>query len=197
MNEQKRSLRNSHRGQEAGDLIQRCTKSIFCPFDVGNEHSGSFDPVACRYIMVTQYEEGCLKSFIMNSFLKIHYLNGTSSIFVGLSSFSVARKPLFVTSPLLSCVGSLWHCPLLFPSKTSPLWFGQPLDFFRSARTSCSTSGGPACPPVPSGYPNLTRYPVFHSIPDPTRFSFGNHRVGGNPNYRELPDISGIPKFWV
>ena len=119
--------------------------------------------------MVTQYGEGCLKSFIMNSFLKIHHLNGTSSIFVGLSSFSVARKPLFVTSPLLSCVGSLWHCPLLFPSKTSPLWFGQPLDFFRSARTSCSTSGGPACPPVPSGYPNPTRYPVFCPIPDPTR----------------------------
>ena len=28
--------------------------------------------------------------------------------------------------------------------------------------------------PVPSGYPNPTRYPVFLSIPDPTRFSFRN-----------------------
>ena len=46
----------------------------------------------------------------------------------------------------------------------------------------------------PSGYPNPTRYPVFHSIPDPTRFSFENHRVAGNPKYRVLPDISGKPE---
>ena len=52
---------------------------------------------------------------------------------------------------------------------------------------------------VPSGYPNPTRYPVFHLIPDPTRFSFRNHRVSGyypifrvNPKFRVLPDISGI-----
>ena len=32
---------------------------------------------------------------------------------------------------------------------------------------------------VPSGYPNPTRYPVFLSIPDLTRFSFVNHRVEG------------------
>ena len=48
--------------------------------------------------------------------------------------------------------------------------------------------------PVPSGYPNPTWYSVFHSIPDPTRFSFENHRVAGNPKYRVLPDISGKPE---
>ena len=48
--------------------------------------------------------------------------------------------------------------------------------------------------PVPSGYPNPTRYPVFLSIPDPTRFSFRNHRVAGNPKHRVLPDISGKPE---
>ena len=55
---------------------------------------------------------------------------------------------------------------------------------------------------VPNGYPNPTRYPVFSSIPDPTRFNFENHRVAGNPKYRVLPDISGntrsfgyYPKF--
>ena len=44
---------------------------------------------------------------------------------------------------------------------------------------------------VPSGYPNPTRYPVFLSIPDPTRLSFGKYRVAGNPKHRVLPDISG------
>ena len=47
---------------------------------------------------------------------------------------------------------------------------------------------------VPSGYPNPTRYPVFLPIPDPTRFSFRNHRVAGNPKHRVLPDISGKPE---
>ena len=47
---------------------------------------------------------------------------------------------------------------------------------------------------VPSGYPNPTRYPIFLSIPDPTRFSFRNHRVAGNPKHRVLPDISGKPE---
>ena len=47
---------------------------------------------------------------------------------------------------------------------------------------------------VPSGYPNPTRYPVFLSIPDPTRFSFRNHRVAGNPKHRVLPYISGKPE---
>ena len=47
--------------------------------------------------------------------------------------------------------------------------------------------------PVSSGYPNPTRYPVFHLIPDPTRFIFENHRVAGNPKYRVLPEISGKP----
>ena len=47
---------------------------------------------------------------------------------------------------------------------------------------------------VPSGYPNPTRYPVFISIPDPTRFSFRNHRVAGNPKHWVLPDISGKPE---
>ena len=46
---------------------------------------------------------------------------------------------------------------------------------------------------VPSGYPNPTRYPVFLSIPDPTRFSFRYHRVAGNPKHRVLPDVSGFP----
>ena len=47
---------------------------------------------------------------------------------------------------------------------------------------------------VPSGYPNPTRYPVFLSIPDPTRFNFRNDRVAGNPKHRVLPDISGKPE---
>ena len=47
---------------------------------------------------------------------------------------------------------------------------------------------------MPNGYPNPTRYPVFSSIPDPTRFNFENHRVAGNPKYRVLPDISGKPE---
>ena len=50
------------------------------------------------------------------------------------------------------------------------------------------------CLAVTSGYPNPTRYPVFLSIPDPTRFSFRNHRVAGNPKHRVLPDISGKPE---
>ena len=44
---------------------------------------------------------------------------------------------------------------------------------------------------VPSGYPNLTRYPVFLSISHLTRFSFGNHWVSGNQN------IGYYPIFWV
>ena len=58
--------------------------------------------------------------------------------------------------------------------------------------------------PVPNGYPNPTRYPVFSSIPDPTRFNFENDRVAGNPKYRVLPEISGntrsfgyYPKFRI
>ena len=47
---------------------------------------------------------------------------------------------------------------------------------------------------VPNGYPNPIRYPVFISIPDPTQFSFGNHRVAGNPKHRVLPNISGKPE---
>ena len=57
---------------------------------------------------------------------------------------------------------------------------------------------------VPNGYPNPTRYPVFSSIPDPTRFNFENLRVAGNPKYRVLPEVSGntrsfgyYPKFRV
>ena len=37
---------------------------------------------------------------------------------------------------------------------------------------------------VPSGYQNPTSYPVFLSIRDLTRFSFGNHQVAGNPKHR-------------
>ena len=55
---------------------------------------------------------------------------------------------------------------------------------------------GPDCPQsVPNGYPNPTRYPVFSSIPDPTRFNFENLRVAGNPKYRVLPEISGCKLF--
>ena len=57
---------------------------------------------------------------------------------------------------------------------------------------------------MPNGYPNPTRYPVFSSIPDPTRFNFENLRVAGNPKYRVLPEILGntrsfgyYPKFRV
>ena len=50
------------------------------------------------------------------------------------------------------------------------------------------------CWAVPSGYPNPARYPVFLSIPDPTRFSFINYRVACNPKLRVLPDISGKPE---
>ena len=55
-------------------------------------------------------------------------------------------------------------------------------------------SPAPQSVAVPSEYPNPTSYPVFLSIPDPTRFSFGNHRVAGNPKHRVLPDISGKPE---
>ena len=48
-------------------------------------------------------------------------------------------------------------------------------------KMSCHEKCSPL-PPVPSGYPN------------PTRFSFGNHRVAGNPKHRVLPDISGEPE---
>ena len=48
--------------------------------------------------------------------------------------------------------------------------------------------------PVPNGYPNLTRYPVFLSIPDRTLFSLENLRVAGNSKYWVIPDISDKPK---
>ena len=55
------------------------------------------------------------------------------------------------------------------------------------------------CQTVSSGYPNPTRYPVFHLLPDPTRFSFENHRVAGNPKYRVFPSgkpgVSGITRY--
>ena len=49
--------------------------------------------------------------------------------------------------------------------------------------------------PVPSGYPYPTRYTVCLSISEPTRLSFGNHRVAGNPKHWVLPNISGKPKL--
>ena len=39
--------------------------------------------------------------------------------------------------------------------------------------------------------PDPTRYPVLLSIPNPTRFIFGSHRVAGNPK------IGYYPPFWV
>merc|ERR1712130_718762 len=49
----------------------------------------------------------------------------------------------------------------------------------------------------PSGYPNPTRYPVFLLIPDPTRFSFENHRVAGNPKYRVNPEFRVLPDIYI
>ena len=77
---------------------------------------------------------------------------------------------------LEGCAWSLFHSPW-WPYHTPPCSIGH---------------HGPWS--VPSGYPNPTRYPVFLSIPDPTRFSFRNHRVAGNPKHRVLPDISGKPE---
>ena len=34
----------------------------------------------------------------------------------------------------------------------------------------------------------------FDTRPDPTRFSFRNHRVAGNRKHRVLPDILGKPE---
>ena len=51
--------------------------------------------------------------------------------------------------------------------------------------------------PVPSGYPNPTWYSVFHSIPDPTRFSFENHRVAGSLKYWAITHILYKPKVLV
>ena len=51
---------------------------------------------------------------------------------------------------------------------------------------------------LPAGH--WTRYPVFLSIPDPTRFSFENHRVavtrniGYYPIFRVFPDTN-VPKY--
>ena len=53
---------------------------------------------------------------------------------------------------------------------------------------------------VPSGNPNPTRYPTIFSIPDPTRFSFENHRVAGNPKCRIFQvsrSFGYYPIFWV
>ena len=72
-----------------------------------------------------------------------------------------------------------WHRKVLYPAQIPFIPNPIPLTAPRS---------------VPNGYPNPTRYPVFFSIPDPTRFSFENHRVAGNPKYRVLPDISGKPE---
>ena len=41
-----------------------------------------------------------------------------------------------------------------------------------------------------------TRYPTFILIPDPTQFSFENHRILGNLKYWLLSDIAGIPCIW-
>ena len=48
--------------------------------------------------------------------------------------------------------------------------------------------------PVHSGHPNRTCYLVFLSIPDPTRFSFGNQRVARNPKHWVLPNIWNKPE---
>ena len=44
--------------------------------------------------------------------------------------------------------------------------------------------------------PMGTRYPKFILIPDPTQFSFENHRILGNLKYWLLSDIAGIPCIW-
>ena len=38
--------------------------------------------------------------------------------------------------------------------------------------------------------------PVFFSIPDPTRFSFNNQLVEGNPKYWVLSNVSDQPKVF-
>ena len=104
-----------------------------------------------------------------------------------------------------------WPCPPPTPCPPIMLFrrfFSWPLSrsLFLShkiARTvtfvqlQCTVVSLSYCHAVPSGYPNPTRYPVFLLIPDPTGFSFGNHRVEGNPKHRVnlklrvLPDILG------
>ena len=58
----------------------------------------------------------------------------------------------------------------------------------------------------PSSLPvcSAQRVPKPDPLPDPTQFSFENHRIAGNPKYRVLPEISGntrsfgyYPKFRV
>ena len=55
--------------------------------------------------------------------------------------------------------------------------------------------------PGPKGYSVPARYPTFFPIPDPTMFSFENHRVLGDPKYYRyypvLPDILGKPEHRV
>ena len=72
-----------------------------------------------------------------------------------------------------------------FHMKLIQFWVGP----WEIRRWRCSVEEA-----VSSGYPNPTRYPVFLSIPDPTRFSFRNHRVAGNPKHWVLPDVSGKPE---
>ena len=53
---------------------------------------------------------------------------------------------------------------------------------------------GTTCDQCPTGTRTRPATRYFFSIPDPTRLSFENHRVAGNPKYRVLPDISGKPE---
>ena len=85
---------------------------------------------------------------------------------------------------------NFWILPKIqnFTLASFSLFFFRERDLALFIKIRQSTAAGP------SGYPNPTRYPVFLLIPDPTRFSFENHRVAGNPKYRVLPDISGKPE---
>ena len=86
----------------------------------------------------------------------------------------------------------MWLCLIVIVTcyvMTLFCWCLSCLSLFTLAASSCQPLSA-----VPSGYPNPTRYPVFCSIPDPTRFSFRNRRVAGNPKHRVLPDISGITR---
>ena len=99
-------------------------------------------------------------------------------------------SPKVKTSTPQGCPLFLWPTFLIFRRpRAPPCWVIKLLQWQDEKVEPLG-----ARTPVPSGYPNPTRYPVFLSIPDPTRLSFKNHRVAGNPKHQVLPDISGKPE---
>ena len=125
-------------------------------------------------------------------------LGGVEAGFLAEPSVSLSHA---ATSNLLSSFSSTPPFPhllfflLLLAGLTPPT--PPPPSPSQTAIIPCSSRPGLAWPslcasrhqhPVSSGYPNPTRYPVFHLLPDPTRFSFENHRVAGNSGTRTRPD---------